>query len=305
MLDRPHLLLDCDPGIDDGFAIFCALRFGNLDAVTTVSGNVSIENTTRNTLWLLELFGSEVPVHRGADRPLRVAPVVADDIHGASGFGDRLVPVTTRQPEAASATQAILEYSNGGGATIVATGPLTNIAHAIEADPTVVERIEHLYWMGGAASTGNVTTHAEFNAWCDPDAAAVVLESGMALTMFDLDLTRQVRMGQREIELLRAAGTEIGEIFADALDFYKREIDLGVIEHPMHDPCAVLGFLRPDHFTFRASNIVCSTTDGDERGRTVVGFDDENLPHYLAVTANDKEVIELILMAILDTDNNQ
>ena len=127
---------------------------------------------------------------------------------------------------ATSATKAILEYCKDGDAIIVATGPLTNIAHAIETDPTIVDRVKHLYWMGGATTQGNVTDVAEFNAWCDPDAAAVTLASGMPLTMFDLDLTRQVRMGQPEVDRLASAGDKTADLFADALDFYRQEICL-------------------------------------------------------------------------------
>lgn len=301
---RPNFLLDCDPGIDDAFAIFCALQYGTVDVVTTVSGNVNIDNTTRNALYLLELAGAEVPVHRGADRPLRVAPAAADDIHGTSGLGDFATPQPKAGEAQTSATEAILDYSKDGGAIIVATGPLTNIALAIEADPTIVDRVDRLYWMGGATTQGNVTDVAEFNAWCDPDAAAVTLASGMPLTMFDLDLTRQVRMGQPEIDRLRSAGTETADLFADALDYYRREIDLGSPAHPMHDPCAVLGFLRPDHFDIRRSNIVCLAGDDDERGKTIVSFSGDDLSHYVAVTTNVREVTELILMAILDPGGN-
>ena len=304
-MTRQNFLLDCDPGIDDAFAIFCAVRYGTVDLVTTVSGNVNIENTTRNALYLLELAGTEVPVHRGADRPLSVPPITADDIHGSSGLGNFATPEPRASEAATSATQAILDYCKDGGAVIVATGPLTNIARAIEADPSIVDRVDHLYWMGGATTQGNVTDDAEFNAWCDPHAAAVTLASGIPLTMFDLDLTRQVRMGQPEIDRLRAAGNEISDLFADALDFYRQEIDLGSPAHPMHDPCAVLGFLRPDHFSFRRSNIVCLATDTDERGRTLVNFLGEPLPHRVATTTNVGEVTELILMAILEQGDNR
>lgn len=266
-----HFLLDCDPGIDDAFAIFCALEFGNLDVVTTVSGNVSLDNTTRNALYLLELAGADVAVHRGAARPLRVEPAFADEVHGSSGLGRHRTPEPTQTEQPTDAVEAILDYCADGGAVIVATGPLTNIAAALIADPTLADRVENLYWMGGGTTKGNVTELAEFNAWCDPDAAALTLESGIPLTMFDLDLTHQVRMGAAEITRLEESGTATGDFFADALGFYQQSSPLGNQGQPMHDPCAVLGFLRSDNFRFRRSNIVCQTTE-DERGRTVVDF---------------------------------
>ncbi len=305
MNSKPHFLLDCDPGIDDAFAIFCALEFAHLDVITTVSGNVSIENTTRNALHILELAGAEVPVHRGADRPLRVEPVTATEIHGNSGLGTYVTPEPDQREQPTGATQAILNYCSSGDAVIVATGPLTNIALALDADPTVADRISHLYWMGGGTTRGNVTAFAEFNAWCDPDAVAVTMASGINLTMFDLDLTNQVLFGASEVTRLREASTTRATFLADALEFYQLSHDASTAGKAMHDPCAVLGFLRPDHFTFRSSNIVCSDTDGEQRGRTLVSFDGDELLHRVAVTADSKEVIDLILMAIIDPGGAQ
>ncbi len=289
-------LLDCDPGIDDAFAIFCALEYGTVDVITTVSGNVSIENTTRNTLHLLERAGISIPVHAGADRPLVIEPSWADHIHGSSGLGDFEPPEPSASPASSHAVDAILEYCASGDATIVAIGPLTNIAHAIAKDPLLVGRIDHLYWMGGGTSFGNVTEVAEFNAWCDPHAAAAVLESGLALTMFDLDLTHTVRMDTPEIETLQAAGTETSRFFADALDFYKQNSITPADGKAMHDPCAILGFLRPDLFEFAQSHIMCRT-DGADRGRTIVDRSATAHPHRVAVKANADQVIELILNA--------
>lgn len=305
MTDSLNFLLDCDPGIDDAFAIFCALAYGRVDAITTVSGNVSIDNTTRNALHLLDLAGVEIPVYRGADRPLRVDRVTAGEIHGVSGLGNYEVPAPGRDVEQTTAVDALIEYCAEGDSVIVATGPLTNIALALEVDPTIAERIAHLYWMGGGTTKGNVTPVAEFNAWCDPDAAAITMMSGIPITMFDLDLTHQVRLGQSELERLRAARSKISGFFADALEYYQLSNDDPSLGKPMHDPCALLGFLRPDHFTFQPSNIVCLHTTDEQRGRTLVRFDEQDLPHRVAVSADVKEVIELILMAIIDPGGAQ
>ena len=159
--------------------------------------------------------------------------------------------------------------------------------------------------MGGGTTRGNTTEFAEFNAWCDPDAVRVTLESEMPLTMYDLDLTTQVRMGPTELERLRSAGTELSTFCADALEFYSLGLPPGVVGKPMHDPCAVLGFLQPAHFSTRPSNIVCVTTADDQRGRTIVDFDIGHFPHAVATTADSKEVIELILMAIVEPGNDK
>lgn len=291
-----RFLLDCDPGIDDAFALFCALEYGTLEAITTVSGNVSVQNTTRNALHLLERAGADVPVHVGAERPLVVEPSWADYIHGASGLGDFEPPEPALQPSEIGAIDAIIDYCSNGDASIVAIGPLTNIAMALDQDPTIIERINRVYWMGGGSSFGNVTAVAEFNAWCDPHAAAKVFDSGVPLTMFDLDLTARVRMDDAEIEALRLAGTKNSLFFADALAFYKRNSSAPDEGKPMHDPCAILGFLRPDLFEFASSRIVCRTGE-DERGRTIVTQSPNGTPHSVAVKADASKVIELILNA--------
>lgn len=304
MTNLKGILLDCDPGIDDAFALFCAVKYGHVDAVTTIGGNVSIDNTTQNAQFILELAGAEIDVHRGAKGPLHRVLEDADHIHGSSGLGNFDTPEPKRSEHATNAVDAILEHCAEGGATIIATGPLTNIALALQADPTLSSRVADLYWMGGGTTKGNITPLAEFNAWCDPEAAAEVFEAGMAVTMFDLDLTHQVRMGAPEIDRLRSADTSVTHIFADALEFYMRAGESPEDGKAMHDPCAVLGFLRPDLFAFAESNIVCRT-DEDERGRTVVSFTDPDLPHRVAVSVDQQEVIELILMSIIDPGGTQ
>lgn len=299
MTSASAILVDCDPGIDDAFALFCAIKFGQVSAVTTVSGNVSIANTTRNARFLLELAGADISVHRGADRPLDRPLDDAEYIHGRSGLGQFETPEPQRAEHPTNAVDAIISHCADGDATIVATGPLTNIALALREDPTLPSRISNLYWMGGGTTKGNVTELAEFNAWCDPEATAATLESGVRLTMFDLDLTHQVRMGTPEIDRLRHADTPTAHLFADALAYYLGSSGAANGGKAMHDPCAVMGFLRPDLFAFAESNIVCRVDEG-QRGRTVVSFTDAHLPHRTAVSVDQQEVIELILMAIID-----
>ena len=299
MTAPPRILLDCDPGIDDAFALLCALKFTGLDAITTVSGNVSINNTTRNARFVMELAGADVPVHRGASAPLEVDGVAADEIHGASGLGKLKTPESDRPESTVGAVDAILEYCVGGDATIVATGPLTNIALAVQQDPTLPERIGHLYWMGGGTEGGNVTERAEFNAWVDPHALDITLRSGIPLTMFGLNLTHQVLMGQREIDLLRAARSATASMLADFLEFYRDNGVRHVAGQPMHDPCALLGLTHPDLFEITKSHIVTSTIDDEDRGRTFVN-EPENAEHYVAMRANAPQVIDLIVQAAID-----
>ncbi len=302
MSERPRILLDCDPGIDDAFAIFCALRFTDLAAVTTVSGNVGVEHTTRNALYLLELAEANVPVHRGAAFPLSVPAKFADRVHGATGLGDTPTPKPVSEENHTGAVEAILEFSAGGDATIVAIGPLTNIALAIQEDPSIKDRIAHLHWMGGSTTAGNVTPLAEFNAWADPHAVDVAMSSGIALTMYGLNLTRQVRMGSTHAVALRDAGTPTSLQAADFLTFYESHSANDGLGQPMHDPCALLALTHPALFHIDVSPIVAHTSDDERRGMTVENSSETTTGthHNIARRADAPSVIDLIIDAAID-----
>lgn len=271
-MSRSKILLDCDPGVDDMFAIFTALRYAELVAVTSVAGNVGIEHTTRNALAILQMAGATVPVHRGAAFALAEGSAQdASHVHGESGLGGVTLPEPTTDIASGDAIDPLFDYTATGDVTVVAVGPLTNIANAIQRDPSWVKRVPRLVIMGGSTATGNVTPYAEFNIWADPEAAAVVFDSGVALTMVGLNLTRQVTMGATEIATMRDSGTATGLVAADALAFYadfsRREY--GIAESAMHDPCAVLEVTSPDLFERGEMSVNVETTGTHTRGMTV------------------------------------
>ncbi len=298
-MTTPKIILDCDPGIDDAFALFCALRRGELIAVTTVSGNVQIEDTTRNALHLLDLVGrSDIPVHRGASTPLELEPTFAAYVHGPSGLGADTTPEPSRRHAATSAVDALVELT-GEGVTVVATGPLTNVAAAMLADPTLVDRIGHIHWMGGSTGSGNVTERAEFNAWADPHAVDVVFRSGVELSMYGLNLTHQVRMTGSHAGALRGASTPTSIKAAAFLDFYEANGVQDGNGQPMHDPCAVLGLTDGALFTSSTSHMVVGTADDSTRGWTrVVDAEPPNAaPITVVDTADAAAAIDLIMEA--------
>ena len=177
---RPSIILDCDPGVDDTLAILTAARYGDLLGITTVNGNVSVDHTTRNALAVAQIAELDVPVHRGADRPL-VAPVHgATRVHGATGFGKVAHPELHRSETSDDAVGYLLDMSRSrDDIDLIAVGPLTNVALAIRHDPGFVSRLRSLTIMGGAANgLGNVTAVAEFNIWADPESAAIVFDAG-------------------------------------------------------------------------------------------------------------------------------
>lgn len=295
MKARPRILLDCDPGIDDAFAIMVALRFSELVAVTTVAGNVSVDKTTRNALWVLELANaSHVPVHQGAASPLNASAVWAEEIHGVSGLGTLDVPEPKTPASEVSAQDAILQHCSAGDAIIVAVGPLTNIALALQADPSLAGRIGHLHWMGGSAQGGNTTPYAEFNAHFDPEAVAVVLASGCPFSMYGLDLTYQVRLNDADIDSLREANTQTGTHLGDFLSYYRSTASPGEVGQPIHDACAVLGTTHPDLFERAPSRIVCETVAADKRGQTTV-LEVQESHHTHVSTVDAQSARELII----------
>lgn len=269
----PRIVLDCDPGHDDAFALLLAARTCDLEAVTTVSGNVSLDKTTRNALRVVELGDLAVPVHRGASRPLVAEPRFAEDIHGESGLAGPEPVAPRREAHPTPAVEALLDAARRfEDLWIVATGPLTNVALALRLDPELPRRIRGIAWMGGSRTYGNTTAAAEFNALVDPEAADVVFRSGARVVMAGLDLTHRFRLGAATVARLRALGSDVGTFAADLLayflDTYERASG-GVTSAPMHDPCAVLAVTQPALFEREALRVDVELRGEHTRGMTL------------------------------------
>ena len=206
-----RVLLDCDPGIDDAFAIVFACGHPGLElcAVTTVAGNVSLEQATANALAVLEFAGRpDVPVAAGSPRPLLRAFSGARLVHGESGLGAASLPAPRGRPRDVHAVDLLIETvsASPGQITLVATGPLTNIALAVCRYPQLVSQVADFVIMGGSATRGNVTPAAEFNIACDPEAAAIVFSAGWRVSMVGLHGTRQARAGRAVQERMAGLG---------------------------------------------------------------------------------------------------
>jgi inosine-uridine nucleoside N-ribohydrolase len=264
------ILLDCDPGHDDAIALLLALASPEVElrGVTTVAGNQTVEKTTANAIRILELVGREdVPVARGAGRPLVREPFVAAYVHGESGLDGPDLPPAQGEPVAQHAVDFLADHV--GGTTLVATGPLTNVALLLALRPEA--RPRRIVLMGGAIAEGNVTPAAEFNIWADPEAAARVFASGIDVTMVGLDVTHQALVARRHAEQLRAGG-RVGEVVADLLAFYDRfhrEV-YGFDGSPIHDAVALAYAFRPELLETRELNVEIDCESELCRGRTVV-----------------------------------
>src|SRR5574340_461538 len=214
------IILDCDPGHDDAIALLLALASPEIEilGVTTVSGNQTLDKTTANALRVLEFVDrTDVPVHAGAERPLVRPRDVAAHVHGESGLDGPDLPEPTTAPREQHAVDFIAEQlrARDGRLTLVATGPLTNIALLFALHPDAVP--ERIVLMGGSVGEGNRTPAAEFNIWADPEAAQRVFGAGLDTTMVGLDVTHRALVTDEHTERLRGSG-RVGWLVAGLMD---------------------------------------------------------------------------------------
>ena len=272
------IILDCDPGHDDAIAILLAVASPELElvGVTTVSGNQTLDKTTRNALRVLELAGrGDIPVYAGADRPFVRERDVAAHVHGESGLDGPDLPEPSSPPQDQHAVDFIADQlrARDGKLTVVPTGPLTNIGLLFALHPDV-PRPERIVLMGGAIGEGNRTPAAEFNIWADPEAAQRVFAAGLDTTMIGLDVTHRALITDEHTERLRASG-RVGSAVAQLMDFYARfhkarypDLD----GSPMHDPVCIAHLIRPGLMTVRDAFIDVDCSTGPSWGRTNVDW---------------------------------
>lgn len=300
------LIIDCDPGVDDAVALFLAFAAPelNLLAVTTVGGNVPGALTQRNARIVRQIAGREdVPVHGGAERPLKRPPAGAGAFHGPEGLGD-LEPF---QPSgivgdgpAANAIVDLVMSRPQGSVAVAVMGPMTNLALAMRRERRLADWLGPVVIMGGARSEGgNITPSAEFNIWADPDAAAVVFGSGCEVIALGLDATHQVRATEDRIAAIEAIDSEAARTTASMLRFsqrVEREV-VGWDSAPLHDPCTIAWLIRPDLFETRACRIEVETASELTRGHTAVEFrvDPATARHRWATAADGQGVFDLIV----------
>ena len=266
------ILLDCDPGHDDAIALLLALASPELElvGVTTVAGNQTLEKTTANAIRVLEFAGrTDIQVAAGADRPLVREPFVAEYVHGKTGLDGPDLPPPQGAPVGEHAVDFLANKIReaNGEVTLVPVGPLTNVALLLALHPDA--RPQRIVLMGGAIAEGNVTPAAEFNIWCDPEAAARVFASGIDITMVGLDITHRALFTIAHQG--RLAG-RVGELVNELLRFYgafHREV-YGFDGSPIHDAVAVAHVVNPELLGTLERNVEIDIESELCRGRTVV-----------------------------------
>ena len=289
------VIIDTDPGTDDALALLMALNSQDLDVrgVTTVGGNARLAHTTRNALRILEHMGrTDIPVSRGATRPLKGKYVYAYHVHGAGGLNVRL-PAPRLQPIAERAPEFIIRLASElrGELVVIALGPLTNVANALKAEPWLVDWVRDVVVMGGAVEApGNVTPYAEFNVYSDPQAAHVVLTSGLPITLVGLDVTTRTFMDRRgapwftgDSKSANLANRILGNYFVDHPESDRFHI---------HDPLAVAAAIQPRLLSFRNARVVVEMEDPEQLGRTEASYGDGQV--RVAMKVDAKQARELI-----------
>ena len=253
-----RVILDTDPGVDDAMAIFLALRSPEVkvEAITVVAGNVPLPLTLPNALRLVEIAGRpDIPVAAGASAPLIRRLVTAKYAHGNNGLGGVEFAEPKLKPVNESAVQLMsrVVHNNPGEITIVALGPLTNVATALVSEPSLASRIENIVVMGGSLTGGNITPAAEFNFYVDPEAARIVFDAGVPLTMVGLHVTSRVQMHDEQIRVLGAAQNPVsqaaGKIMRATLDRWQKERK--ITGFGMHDPLTMAYVIDPSILTLK------------------------------------------------------
>jgi purine nucleosidase len=266
------IILDCDPGVDDALAIAYAVGSAELDllGITTVAGNVGLDRTTANALRVSEFVGAgPVPVTAGSPRPLSRPAITATHVHGDDGLRGARLPPPVATPRPGHSRDFIIDtvMAAPGEVTLVATGPLTNIALALEQEPSLVTNVRDFVIMGGSSARGNVTPAAEFNIAADPEAAAQVFSAGWTVTMVGLDVTKQAVA----YEAVLARIGRLGRL-ADDLVLPCLRSDPMAGDDAVHDVCAVAYVSRPALLGLRPARVEVETEGQWTSGMTVTDF---------------------------------
>lgn len=273
---KKSIIIDCDTGTDDAIAIVCAHRCKDLDirAITTVAGNVSLKNTSQNTLNLVDYIGWDIRVAKGATKPL-FRDLETADCHGDTGLGDLILPKSNRNFYDKLAMDLIYEEAKSlnGELEILAIGPLTNIALCILTYPEVKKLIKRITIMGGATVGGNMNAAAEFNMFVDPEAAKIVFESGIPITMVGLDVTLKTKLTLEDRNLLSEYNNPHAEVIVKLLDYmFMRSREYGLEDAVMHDGLALASMVLDDVVKTNKYYVTVETKGEFTTGQTVVDY---------------------------------
>ena len=266
--NRTKVVIDCDPGTDDCFALMLCIKHLDVKGIVTVGGNTGLEYTEKNARFMTELCGrTDIPVYAGYDQPMFGKAVRAAYAHGATGLGDVIIPEPKKQLEPVHGVDFLIDFfMHNDDVKLITLGPLTNVAQAILKEPRLCKRIPEILCMGGSGTAGNFSAAAEFNIYVDPEAAKIVFESGIPIRMVGLNLTRQNRIMPKDVDEIAAVGNRVSDFAAEMLRFSAGEDGRCSI----CDACTVVWLIDPEIIPKSLKVHVDVETKGEfTRGMTV------------------------------------
>ena len=273
-MNRTKIILDCDPGHDDAFALLLSCYSEKLDllAVTTCAGNQTIEKTSKNALNLLNYFNKKVPLAKGSSVPLVRPILTCPEIHGESGLDGFIFPSYKEEYDSRKAYQLIIDtLLENENVTMVTTGPMTNLALAIQHNPSILSHIKEIVLMGGSLKEGNMTKHAEFNILVDPEAADICFKSGVPLRMLGLNVTRQILVTEEVVKKADEIKTKGGDLFVKLMKVFNENQRkfFGLSAAPLHDPATIISLINDKVFEFEDYQVKIDASFSETEGKTI------------------------------------
>ena len=303
MGEKIKVIMDCDPGIDDGIALAYAAAHQDeieLLAVTTFAGNQTIDKVTKNALELVDFYGLKVPVARGQERPLVKEVIHAEEFHGETGLGHCVLPETGTKAASDNAVFFIREILDdlpeGQQVTFIETAPMTNLALLLRVFPEVKDKIRRIVFMGGAVKGGNVTPAAEFTIYADPEAAKIVFEAGIPLVMCGLDATMKCNLTRNQIMKLCQSGNPVARACGDMAGYVLENSSKYRCVASIHDAVPFMYLLHPEFFKMEKAILDVDCSDGAGRGAMLCDF---------RWWLHDEEKIKDLILTDADTESFQ
>lgn len=310
MGEKIKVIMDCDPGIDDGIALAYAAAHQDeieLLAVTTFAGNQTIDKVTKNALELVDFYGLKVPVARGQERPLVKEVIHAEEFHGETGLGHCVLPETGTKAASDNAVFFIREILDdlpeGQQVTFIETAPMTNLALLLRVFPEVKDKIRRIVFMGGAVKGGNVTSAAEFNIYADPEAAKIVFEAGIPLVMCGLDATMKCNLTRNQIMKLCQSGNPVARACGDMAGYVLENLSKYRCVASIHDAVPFMYLLHPEFFKMEKAILDVDCSDGAGRGAMLCDFrwwlhDEEKIKDMILTDADTESFQQELFEAI-------
>lgn len=272
-MNKRNIILDCDPGHDDAIAIVLAGHNEkiNLLGISVESGNQTLEKTAKNALNLASFLNLNVPVCKGLDTPIIRDKVICEQIHGESGLDGFTFPKPSYDFDSRNGVNFIIDtIKKYDDVTIVATGPLTNVAMAIRMEPLIKSRVKEIIIMGGSIDHGNTSPAAEFNIMCDPEAAYIVFNSSITVKMIGLNVTRKVLVYPEIIARMKEINNKVSEMFVDLMKVFNenQRKTFGIVAGPLHDPATIVSLIDESVIKYQKMNVQIDISHGPSYGRT-------------------------------------